>query len=107
MSHSQKYKRLAKKLGVKGQESAPGALISRFQSLQGKPMKKRKMKPSNVAGLKKPFMKHKEMPKDLETEKSGSEPDFKKHKVACKSCGKMHGKHYKHESKKKIGSKAR
>lgn len=39
MSHSQKYKRLAHKLGIKG-EAKPGALISRMHSLKGMPKKK-------------------------------------------------------------------
>lgn len=94
MSHSMKYTRLAKKLGVKSDK--PGSLISRMHSLKGMPKSKKHKNPSTEDGLKMPFRKHKEvdfkkkhkeMPKDLEKTHDG-EPEFKKHKVMCKKSHK-------------------
>ena len=94
MSHSMKYKRLAKKLGVK--EMKPGALLAKAHTLKGMP-KMKKHKFGTGKGLKKPtFKKHKsesfsQWAKEEEGEKEHGgknkkhkEIDFKKHKTCMK-----------------------
>lgn len=108
MSHSMKYKRLAKKLGVK--DGKPGDLLNRMHSLKGMPKKHHKNWIANA--IKKPGALHRQLgvkagskiPKSklnaavkkggLEGKRANlaktlagfhhKEPDFKKHKMACK-----------------------
>jgi hypothetical protein len=71
-----KYKRLAKKLGVK--DGKPGSLIAKMHSLKGMP---KKHKFGTGKGLAQPFQKkHKEVPKALDKANFDGEKSFKKHK---------------------------
>ena len=89
MSHSMKYKRLAKKLGVK--EMKPGALLAKAHTLKGMP-KMKKHKFGTGKALAQPFEKKhksfatwaKEEEKEPEHKKKHKEIDFKKHKCMKK-----------------------